>query len=245
MSRVQTGAGGRANYWSYLPLVMPTGSAEALWQFDGTANNLVDRTGNGHALTKTAGTERYVYNDGLVGMAFQGTTYYTAALSAGLRLLGALTIEAQWQWSASLPASATPVQALIRCAGNSASELEAENFLYYLTVSSAPTLYTYFCEWGAGTNVSVTLEVPPTAGAIELVTLTRGATGDVNLYQNGTLLDTHAGTHLPSGGGNATTVIGYDLTSAYLVGAIYSMRVSAVELSATQVLDVYEAIAPG
>lgn len=245
MSNVSGGGSSAGVLWEYLPAIMPAGSAEALWQFDRTANDLVDRTGNGHNLSKSAGATFHSYSaEGLCGLGFAGAEYYTAALPTNLRITGALTIELQYmvfgvmttfqQWP------------LVACAGDGTSELLAENCLYRFLLTSQFDVYQYFCEYGAGTNVIVSLGCIPTTGRIELATLTRSAAGAVTLYQNGQLISTSAG-HVPEGGTNATFHLGWDRSTAvppYWYGLMFSCRISAQELSAAQVLAVYEDIGP-
>lgn len=237
----QSGGSSSSGDWTYLTLTMPTGSAEALWQFDDTASDLLDRTINGHNLTLTAGVELHSLNNGLVGLGFAGTSYYTAASPTNLRALGDLTIEVEWQ-----RINIATRTALVICAGDTLSETEANNILYALILETNHSYY-YQCEYNLGTNVNDASSTLPTLGAIELVTMTRnGTTGDLNWYQNGRLMDTALALHLPSGGGSATVVIGWDKFSAtpYLYGVIYSMRISKVCLTDAQVLSVYESIAP-
>jgi hypothetical protein len=75
---------------------MPTGApaAQAVYQFDGTAESLDDRTGNGFNLTKIAGGAlSYLSVEGITGLDFNDDIELQAPDSAALRHVGALTIE--------------------------------------------------------------------------------------------------------------------------------------------------------
>lgn len=242
MSDICSGGGG-TTHWDYLPLAMPAGSAEALWQFDKTANSLVDRTGNGHTLTQSGvqGAVYYTYSaEGLMGLGFVGYEYYTAALPTNLRILGALTVELQCLLYSQLPQQQ---HALVYCGGS--DETLAHNVLYRLAgISSTPNLQ-YHCEYGAGTNVLVLLNSTPVAGRITLLTLTRTVAGAVSLYMDGQRVFGPTAAHVPEGGTSASFLLGHDLASGqYFEGIMFSCRVSAQELSSAQVLAVYEDIGP-
>lgn len=227
------GSGGPTVAWSYIPLTMPTGAsaAEAQWQFDATASDLLDRTANGHDLSLTAGTTMHsCCSEGLIGHDFNGTTCYTAALPTNLRITGALTIEILHRQD-----QRNAAEGIYFCCGVN-NELETGNFLYKVSVSQA--IY-FFSEHGAGVNDLVTFKWGALAGQMSLMTITRSAAGAYCLYLNGVLVESGSMTP-PTGGSLAIVQIG-DSTGflSQLYGKIYSLRVSKQVLTAAQVLEVY------
>lgn len=230
--------------WRYIPTSPPTGMStnpQAVWQFDGGANGLSDRTTNGHDLTKFAIANSHTFYQsvyGYVGLGFQGAEIYSAANNSGLvGLTGALTMEAVVSTDGYYPAASC-----IITTGTEASETEANNIVYRMQCAGSHGRLNYMHESGGGTDRYVYLYVTPIPGVPNYLTITRaGASGAVKLYHNGVLVNSGSVGTAVSGGSTGTFSLGGQLTATneFFYGVMHSIRLTAAEYSAAQVLETY------
>ena len=238
----------RSDEWNYLDLVKPTGvtaSIEALWQFDGSGSDLLDRTANAHDLT-LVGADMHTVIGGLKMRLFDGsTTYLNRAIDAGLQLLGALTMEALVIPSANINDSGHSNGVIIGHADPALNETSTANLLYLLSVKASTATIgqlSYDSENGAGVNSGLNAKAGLTTGQVAYVACTRSGSGSINVYVNGQLLDTGA-TTLPDGGATGRFTIGALGVSdvlAFFAGAIGAVRLTAEEFTASQIAEVYD-----
>ena len=176
--------------------VSPHGTSRSpigLWQLNG---DLLDSSGNGFTLVKTAGTEFYVnlcpYST-MMGMYFDGATYlvYSPAGRPAVSVLditGDITIEALVQ-----VAGITPSSQYIVCYGGNAETANA-NTLYSMYFASTKK-FSFYWEWGAGTDAGAASTVASIiSGRIHHIAYTRTGT-TIKFYVDGQLVDTKDGVH--------------------------------------------------
>jgi hypothetical protein len=222
--------------WNYLDTVMPSGVLAlpvAVWQFDGTAEQLNDRSTYGNDLSLAAGTEFNNNAGGNTGLGFQDTEWYAAAASASLRILGALTIEVVFLRGITSGSNDTLVT------HRGPGEGEADNALYGLYFEATHAHPRYVSEHGAGVDDIISFDASVVVGIVMMQTLTRGADGTVRLYENGVLRDSGSIT-LPTGGASGLLYLGQEPGAVHrFSGVMYSMRITPEEFSAAQVLEAY------
>lgn len=224
------------------------GTPEAVYSFDGTADALLDRTGNGHDLSASVGSvapEDYVSTCDLVGLYFDGGLVLIAPDSDTLRVTTAITVEIIFRRENN--------QYLYSCMND--SELETGNFLYSLATghpSDHPEIpNTRFNHWfafqekGAGVNILSEYEDLGLYDTVEMITWTQDSAGTrKRLYHNGVFKQEITGdAPTKSGGTNLQRLrIGGDgaTRSEYFCGTIYSVRITFQEFTSTQVHDGYE-----
>jgi hypothetical protein len=143
---------------AYLPTSNPAGVTNppvALWQLDGTANSLIDRTGNGYDLVNDQGGAGYDTAFNLTGFRFNGSRRLVGPNTEALRLAkedggggsGALTLELTCRLI-----DLTTTQVLVACHHN--GESLQTNFLYRILMVS--DRWDDFNEENAGGNVTPT-----------------------------------------------------------------------------------------
>ena len=239
----------RSDEWNYLDLVKPTGvsaSIEALWQFDQTANDLLDRTANSHDLT-LVGTDMHTIVGGRKARLFDGsTTYLNRAIDAGLQILGALTMEAVVVPSATINDSADTLGSVLAHTDPALSDASSvSNLLYQIYVESITAILGrlgYDSENATGTNSGLVSNGGLTTGQVFYLAYTRSGAGLVSIYVNGILLDSGS-TTLPTDGSTGRFTIGAMGVSDVLnffAGAISSVRLTAEAYTVTQVEEVYD-----
>ena len=229
--------------WKYLGTSPPTGTVEALYQFDGITSGLTDRSGNGHLLTHN-GTEYYAPGEealGVAGLELRANRYCYGPTGLYPGTTGAFTVEAIWTpgiWSDADDVIFTVI-------GATTSGLEAENCTVELAVNSNVGRGTYKIrhEYGAGNWEELNSQWAGAIGEPHMVTLTRASDGKTyKVFINGVLLETLVATNAVTGGGSATERIrvgGYT-TGNDLYGVLHSIRYTLAEFSEAQVLSSYQ-----
>jgi len=226
--------------WDYLDLNMPTaaGAPEALYQFDGTADSLNDRSGNSHTLSRT-GNAIYQSVHGKLGHQFDIGTYMDAAVSAGLQTTGAMT----WEIVQNL-LSVPPTQARYMMSIAGAGEALATNFLGGIKISTA-CVPSWVHEYGAaGTDNIVAFDTVIPPGINRMLTFTRDAAGtDVNLYTDGSAVF-NITSIAPTGGTSSFLRVGGPASAvgALHQGLIFSIRITMEEFTPAQVLESYRRV---
>lgn len=226
----------QSNLWRYLDATnLPTGAAapEAVWQFDGTASELDDRTANGHDLTLADGTVAHAAADGLIGLFSRNSFTLTAASPAGMRTTGSLT--AVFLVAISEP---TTTSYLLRC--NAVGEAEADNELYSLAVLTS-SLFRESHEYGAGSNEVLSFDAALLFGPLQHVAMTRSSDGLTHkIYVDGQLLDTQVAANAPTGGSaGAPTLLSFD-SGGQFHGIMACALFTKEEWTAAQVLESYQ-----
>jgi hypothetical protein len=226
--------------WDYLDMNMPTGTTttpKVLYQLDGTGDALTDRSGSGNTLTAT-GNVIYQPLHGKLGYQCDGAaTYLSAVTDASYRITGAITVEVVAY--SFVPASGTKY--ILAC-GNS-GVLATSNYLYSIRLISPVTGITWYSENGVKTGDTVTFTGALPPGVIQHIAVTRdSAATDLNLYQDGVFIDNATGI-APVNGSIDILRLGRALSGTnYFQGIIFSVRISAEEFTAAQVLESYRRV---
>jgi hypothetical protein len=231
--------GESGSQWNYLDDTAPAGYAsgfEVLYQFDGSANSLTDRMGNGHDLTAVAGTVFYTRAHGMVGLLFPTGLYFSAPKSADYRTAGAMTWEMTYIWNG--PTAAEDVIFAIGGLTNAAND----NTLFQLSVLQNTGQYKIFTEHGAGVNDPVNFDNAPVVGTIQHLAITRAADGiTYTLLVDGDALATAVNANQPTDGSNSQIWVGGKTGGDYF-GCIFSMRYSLGQMSEAQVAESYQRV---
>jgi hypothetical protein len=228
---------------SYLGLTKPAGYTPdyvALYQFDASADDLNDRTGNGHTLTLAAGgPTRRVVRNGLQGHAYVGLDeYHRSAVDSSLVSLAAATLE-----MVAVPgpgAFSAQEDALFVVGGDPASELEPENFIFALRANANSGSFYAFHEHGAGVNDTGQLgQAMLSIGKMQYLVLTRDSDGQTyRLYIDGTLMGTVDLVNPPTGGANSRIYVGGFDAGFDWDGEVYCCRWSHGTMTQAQVTEV-------
>ena len=232
-----------ASALSYISATQPAGAPApvAVYQFDNSVSDLLDRTPNGHDLTLTlaGGVDYHTVVSGLVARQFDGNAHcIRSAYDAAFEIVGALTLEVL----------ATVHDDDGECAfasyvGDRNSETEPNNFLY--TIRALPASLRIQTVWenngGINTDSAVAWGAGVVPGVLSLITLTRDGSGNANMYINGELIDGPVATTPPTISGSAGRFVvgaegGAGTVGDEIRGAIASVRVTAAEYSAAHVL---------
>lgn len=222
--------------WRYLDAAnLPTGAAspEAVWQFDGSANELDDRTANGHDLTVEGGSELHAAAEGLIGFVSNNSfRLYDGASPAGLRTTGAVTAE--------FLVSMQPGVLSVLFGIYGTDETEAMNNLYAFTVRDTTRLIRADHEYSTGSDETHDFSAMPLFGPVQHIAITRSSNGlTYKLYIDGQLVDTQVASNAPTGGGSATPRL-FGSSANYFGGAMFCARITKEEWSAAQVLESYQ-----
>jgi hypothetical protein len=242
--------------WRYFETTLPTGidasDLIACYQFDGTANALLDRGPNGYNLQMSPGSAGYSAvpvstGDGyLVGMAHannRGMAVANAAHNAAFRATGDMTSEFIFVYDGNIESRAHVL--LHICAlKDTTPESEVNNVAQYIQLNTANGCINFGHEYGAGANwvASVGYCYP---GIVQHLIVTRSATGQHDLYQNGKLIHSLAAGHPYTGGGNSILAIGREATVAagqLFNGVIISARFASAFYTAAQALESYHTV---
>lgn len=232
--------GGGASGWNYLQVTQPSGVSTppvALYQFDGTADALNDRSGNSRTLTMFSGNAYYAAVDNLMGFYCVGNNrLWHNATPSDLQLDRAITVEMQMQL---LRANAAE-EHLFSISGT--NEVLKENELCQISRAATTGILTIFVEYGAGTNSAASSPLSMANTGLSLLTFTRASNGlDCKFYLNGTnasvaTLPTAAGKDVS---GNLQKLY---IGNTTLIAIICSVRITAVEFTAAQVLESYNTL---
>jgi hypothetical protein len=236
--------------WQYLNMTQPTGIStdpEVLYQFDGTASKLTDRTGNGHTLTVVAGPDFDVISPlSMIGAGFDETVRYEAPNSAALAPSQG-TAEA-----VALKGGANGSNDTIWGYGGDPSVADGNNNRQWQVATTAWQVgqnmaFWFICENGLGTDSSYTSDSHMPAATVNHITATwkdSGGTRSVKLYQNGVEVGSGSVT-TPDGGSSATIYIAAEKNQTQrFSGAIYSLKMTPVQFTADQVMEAYEMVRP-
>ena len=221
--------------WLNMSSVSPTGTQADLvcnYKFDGS---LADDMGNLGPMVLQAGATRYMqHSTGLVGAAFEATSWYEVAGDASYRLTGAMSFQVIFD---SVVGSSRPI---FGCYGPGVAEVD--NQLYSLWFG-ANGLRIYNSQHGAYVNDTVYTGSMGISGLM-MHTFCRDASGDWLLYSwdspaYGTPSALVAGTS-PTGGAAATLKVGaaHDGVGASTLkfyGSFYGLRIFNVFLTQAQV----------
>lgn len=212
-------------------------NVEAAYHFEGDVN---DYSGNELHLNQGVSDVTYLWAYGREWAWGENTrSWGRATHDANLAITGALTIHL------------LVVPASIHVAwGNdnfymfaASGETEADNYLYDLELSTNDK-FVYFCESGAGANITHQFDVGFPGQVPQLVTLTRDAAqGDVTLYINGKEAGT-ASTLLGSpSGGSAAKLALYDIASSQGAQCLYGgLVIQSEEMSAADILTIAQQV---
>lgn len=215
---------------SYLSTTPPTGAAspEAVYHFDDTANDLNDRTVNGHTLTVN-GTSRHVQLDSNVkGFYFNGSTTLKASLSSALHFTEDKTLEVVCSLD-SRGSYASPI--LMEPSPN--GEAESQNVLYHLYTNSTSGEISYQHETTSAANVQETSDYIFPLSRVFLWTVTVDSVGTgLKFFINGQLIHSTTLTGPAVNGSTGILQLGLNCT-----GAISSVRLTETEYTEEQVLE--------
>ena len=219
------GGGGTANYLdtTYDPVALYLLDDSLA---DSSASNLPNLTVNGNENWTDVGY-------GLRGFELDGSSQvYLSSAESEVQITGNLTIEMILRVS-SINASASPL--VIYCAAS--GEEEVNNSVYQIALLQNTNQLQYFCEYGAGVNVSYNANAGIGTGAAAVLLAMVRSSGNVTFYANGVQIgDTSVGLTTASGGSNATLKIGHANIDG---GAICSVKILDVALSADQIKAEY------
>jgi hypothetical protein len=198
----------------------------ALWNFD---QSLVDSSGNGLDLSVINGQESYSNVNGVQGFKFTGDDTLGHAANAALEITGDVTIEILFSSD-----DLTSERELISYADQTL-DTEVTNFLYGVRVRAGGGL-RYDAEFGAGSNVTYTIEDGPSLGNLNHITLVRES-ADVTFYLNGYKIGaSSSGLTAPTGGTSAKLNIGLqDGFGDELEGVICGLKIIPSALTPDQV----------
>lgn len=237
--------------WKYLsPFNIPAKASApiACYQFDGTASQLSDRSGNGYTLTVENGSAVKTEGDGLKGIFFNGAFNLVAVgTSEALRATGAVTIEA----IISCDSLTSPDRCLVACADGGGASL-ATNYLYSLYADF--TTETWFCyhEYHtSGVGVPVAYDAHVGIRRVHYIALTRAADGKTHkIYANGLFID---GAIVGNGPQKDPVTNTQDLrigngdsvTSEYWIGEVFGVRITMQQYTDAQISEAYKALKSG
>lgn len=229
-----------SNQWSYLSLTQPTEMstpAIALYQFNGTASALNDRTGNNYTLTLSNGNAYYTQVDNLVGFFFMGSNrLYHNATPAALQLDREITVEIQLQC---LRVN-TAEEHFFSISGT--NEVLKENELCQLSRAANTGILTQFVEYGLGTNSAASSTLSLTNNGIVLLTFTRASNGlNGKFYINGSSVSDCVLTNA-AGKDGSDNLQKLWIGNTTFIGNIFSLKVTPAEFSAAQVFESYQRI---
>jgi len=220
--------------WNYLTTTQPTGmltTPEALYQFDDTANRLLDRTVNGHDLTFNAGADSLTYRGSLAGFACSGGQEMRAALPASLSSVAGLTLE----FVISINDYTGGDDVLVRY------DEGGGNANYQVIYAANTGQLKYFAEHGGGTNISFSFNLILYAGSPLYVALTRNVAGTiVKGYLNGKLLSTSGVLAAPTGG--AAGVFKLPLEANPPQATYFSTKATKAQFTDAQILESYQRV---
>lgn len=225
---------------SYLTTTQPVGVSAApfiLYQFDGSASSLTDRSANTNDLTLSSGSEIYSHDGIRGGIKLSGSQALTAAGDASYRITGALTLELLISLY-----DANALQTAIICFAS--GETEATNSLYHLQFQTTMACDVMW-EFGAGSNVVVSGEDNVFSPHNKtLLTVTRSSDGSTcKSYLNGALVQTDTGLTAPTGGTSGALAVGaINSSTEQCKGIFYCVRGTGEEFTAAQVLASYEGL---
>lgn len=229
--------------YTYLPTTAPSGfggTLVAAYQFDGTADSLTDRSGNGNDLTVSAGTETYQSSNGLVGFAFDGSTALVSGVSAALQITGELTLEIVAKLNR---ITSTNDQCLIGH-GDQDSETLATNWLYFIYAKHATNKIWIGHEYGSGSDSDAVCDHNFDVGPPMYVATTQNSAGTTaKVYRSDTLIKTATLT-AAAGGTTGHLYIGGVPDAgaskrAYLHGTVFSARLWSSQMSDAQIALAY------
>jgi len=218
-------------------------NALTVYQFDGSADQLKDRTSTSYDLNLISGTLSNMTGSPIEpGLLFQNL-YLTANLTEDLRLIGAMSIECIFR-----VIEVSAGKYLICCAAS--GENLKTNFLYSWKAVN-PYSWECFTEYGvSGWDRAVApFGIFNDRTSFVYVVMTRNAAGYYKFYCNG-ILTNEIAIGSPEKDTPANNLqylsIGGGVTSATCVENVIvnSIRILDYELTANQVLDIYNEVKP-
>ena len=231
--------------WNRLPVTPPTGftgNLKGLYQFDGPALGLTDRSGSGNHLSVNTGTEIYQRVAGQDMLVFNESNVFEST-SQDLRLHADKTIEVISYYFGGSAASDTIVSFGVDGDGNA----PADDITYALRAKSGTSLMELEHENG-GTNAKATFKGLHIPGAITMVTVTFNASTKVaTFYSNGWKQDTITMASAPqaTSGTHASCKFllgGWVAGGQQYQGWMHSLRLWDAVMSDAQVLEVYNIV---
>lgn len=222
---------------SYLGTNVPEGlTLKVLYQFDAGANDLNDRSGNGHTLSLISGTNIHTYNEtGLAGLSLRQNTWFRSGYGDKSNT-GAGTIEVATRFQT--PTVATDYLFHI---GNAGSGVEADNIVMGIAIDilSAGGEFWGCHESGGGTFRYAALGGLPRRNLDTYIALVRAEDGvTYSIYFNGVLFGSGATAAAPTGGTNTAFYVGGQDTNSDYFGDIYCVRYSSGAMTAAQIAAV-------
>lgn len=217
-----------AKTWNYLDTTnLPSGAIapEAVWQFDGTASSLDDRTANGHDWTPSA-TVSYAAAGGLVGLWNNDLYGLTNDSPTALVTGGAYTF-------ACLASVTFGDDTIFIAAQGGGAQTR-----YQCRVLAAGRFFN-FHQHGGG-NESLTFNAGPAFGPLQHLVFTRSSDGLTHkVYVDGNLVDTQTAGTAPGSTGTPNVEFfigsGSPFGRATVLGGVFTKE----EWSAAQVLESY------
>jgi len=233
--------------WSYLGSHNPTGAGTplAVYQFDGSGSQLIDRSGNQEALT-VAGTVTTVTNEYL--SQFNRTLSFSSNSGdtrleltntpEDLRIVGAVTLE----WVGRFKAFGTGIS-FISCGTD--GESLSTNTLYSMRVVADTGQLGVWNEYGAGgDNIDLSFDAYLSLNVPQHVVVTRASDGvTYKAYINGELKDTVVALNAAEKDSSGNTQI-LKVLSEGTDAVCSSFRVTAKEFTSNQVRQSYESVRP-
>lgn len=220
--------------------------ALACYQFDGSGDELTDRTGNGYTLTVADGTRYYNALGGVKALEFNGALGLLGPDTEDLRITGAITIE----FVGLIREKSSDRGHVVYIGGDvTAAESLITNVLTDLRITTSH-LFEYAGEYAAaGTNVVCSAFSQKAQNEVHYFAMTRSSDGlTIKLYIDGVLVQTRTADHITekdaSGNLHRLTIGNWYTTGSdeFLDGVLTSVRISNAELTATQIANVYDQI---
>lgn len=231
----------------YLPNSKPSGYTpdfECLYQFDGTVDDLDDRTTNGNDLVIQGAVAhmKTVSASGLIGWSFiPNDNIYARGPNGNYQNTGAGTIEVTGCW-------ATPFGTVCHIfnIGYDGSALESRNQVMGLRVTATTAEIAGWHESGGGNDINAGIGCCVPRYADGYFALTRAADGvTYKFYFNGNLYGTAVAASAPTGGTDGYIYVGGQSSSTDYSGNIMSARYSKGEMTAAQIAEVNEYLRAG
>jgi hypothetical protein len=206
--------------------------AQGLWHLNGS---LADFSGNGRTLTQDAGSTLWSCSNPQMPRTywFNGANRLTNS-DAAFRLTGDVSV----LFTGLLNNDAALRYFFAQCGPTSASELEAQNFLYSLRINTSG-FFEYFSESGAGVDyVGSFAPATPMPNRVHHVAMIRSGT-TVDLWLNALLYASLTGITLPTGGTSSQFYIGGQPGGNFASMHASSVLVVNRAISAAEVANAY------
>lgn len=218
----------------------PTSAADPLilYQFDGTAQSLNDRTLSGFDLSVQAGTlGSYIQDSNLTGLNFDQDCRLFSPSDPGFQITGAITYEVLLRYTE------TGRNHNVISVDNGGDESPSDNFLWSMRALSSD-IHNILIECGSGFNESVDLpQIPVTTSKAIHLLVTRDADGRSHrVFVNGVNVAGYVNANAPTDGSSSDLHIGGDPNGSFQAFArmvLFGARVTQETWTDEQVEEAY------